>query len=151
MKPPTDASGVELPSYDPWNGDPSEFEAIASALVTREADTSEVRIGVSTLLNDPALQHWMGRSADAFRATLGPLPGLLNQLGNAYFHAAGAVRAYAGKLRDGQASFAKVQASLQSQVTTNPADAYGRAGAASVSGHGKIPSGGREGSPLTDR
>lgn len=132
MKSPTDAGGVELPTYDPWDGDPSEFEAIASALVTRESDTSEVRIGVSALLNDPAMQQWMGKSADAFRATLGPLPGLLNQLGNAYFHAAGAVRTYAGKLRDGQASFAKLQASLQSRVTTNPANADGRAGAASA-------------------
>ena len=132
MKPPADASGVELPSYDPWDGDPSEYEAVASALVTREGHATEVRIGVSGLLNDPALTRWMGRSADAFRETLGPLPGLLNQLGHAYFEAAAALRAYAGKLRDGQASFAKLQASLQSEVTTNPANAGGRSGAASA-------------------
>lgn len=132
MKPPADTSSAELPSYDPWDGDPSEFEAVASALVAREDHTTEVRIGITALLNDPALGRWMGKSADAFRQTLGPLPGLLNQLGHAYFQAAAAIRVYAGRLRDGQASFAKVQASLQAQIATNPANTDGSAAASTL-------------------
>jgi len=118
-----------LPSYDPWAGDPGEFEAIAAKLVAREDHAAEIRIGIIGLSLDPALTGWLGKSADAFRETLDPLPNLLAQMADAYNQAATALRTYARALRDGQVSFAKTQASFQAQVATNPANAGGRGGA----------------------
>lgn len=124
--------GTTLPSYDPWNGDPAEFDAFVTKLVAREGHTTEIRIGIVGLMSDPALANWLGKSADAFRHTLEPLPNLLEQMADAYDQAAAAVRTYAQALRDGQASFAKVQSSLQASVLTNPANADGRGGAAAL-------------------
>lgn len=124
--------GVTLPSYDPWAGDPAEFDVMVPKLVRREERTTEIRIGITSLLNDPSLATWLGKSADAFRHTVDPLPNLLNEMADAYNQAATALRTYTQALRDGQASFAKVQSSLQAQVATNPANAGGRGGAAEM-------------------
>lgn len=109
-----------LPSYNPWPDDPSQFDTIAAALSSREDDAEEVRVSLSGLLGDPSMNAWMGKSADAFRNTLAPVPGLLGQMGDAYNQAASAVRAFAQKLRDGQASFDKVQSSLQTSAVDKP-------------------------------
>ncbi|OLE20622.1 MAG: hypothetical protein AUG49_24600 [Catenulispora sp. 13_1_20CM_3_70_7] len=127
----TGGGGV-LPSYDPWDGDPAEYDAFATKLGAREAHTTEIRIGIVSLARDPSLTRWLGKSADAFRATLEPLPNLLEQMADVYNQAATAVRSYAQALRDGQASFAKTQSSLQAQVLANPANAGGRGGAAAL-------------------
>lgn len=105
-----------LPNYDPWDGDPAQFDTVVANLVKREADVTEVRVGIASLLADPNLSMWLGKSADAFRNTLGPVPSMLDQMATAYTDAADAVRAYAQALRDGKAAFAKVQSNLQAQV-----------------------------------
>ena len=127
-----DGGGTTLPSYDPWAGDPEELDAFVAKLVAREGHTTEIRIGIVSLMGDPALTNWLGKSADAFRHTLEPLPNLLEQMAGAYEQAAAGVRTYAHVLRDGQAAFAKVQSSLQSEILTNPANADGRGGAAAL-------------------
>ena len=127
--------GGTVPSYDPWDGDPTQFEAVVAKLVAREDHAAEIRIGINSLLGEAALAEWLGKSADAFRETLSPLPHLLEQMADAYNQATSAVRTYAQALRDGQASFAKTQSSLQEQIATNPANADGRGGAAALLAH----------------
>lgn len=105
-----------LPTYDPWDGDPAQFDSVVATLIKREGDVTDVRLGIAALLADPNLAMWLGKSADAFRNTLGPLPAMLDKMTSAYTDAADAVRAYAQVLRDGKASFAKVQSNLQAQA-----------------------------------
>ncbi|MBS2545365.1 hypothetical protein KGQ19_00635 [Catenulispora sp. NL8] len=120
MKPIDPDGTTTLPTYDPWDGDPAQFDTVVANLVKREGDVTEVRLGIASLLADPNLSLWLGRSADAFRNTLGPLPAMLDQMTSAYTDAADAVRAYAQALRDGKAAFAKVQSNLQAQASTTP-------------------------------
>ena len=105
-----------LPNYDPWDGDPAQFDTVVANLVKREADVTDVRLGIASLLADPNLSMWLGKSADAFRNTLDPVPTMMDQMAAAYADAADAVRAYAQALRDGKAAFAKVQSGLQAQT-----------------------------------
>jgi len=105
-----------LPNYDPWDGDPAQFDTVVANLIKREADVTDVRLGIASLLADPNLSMWLGKSADAFRNTLDPVPTMMDQMAAAYADAADAVRAYAQALRDGKAAFAKVQSGLQAQT-----------------------------------
>ncbi|ACU73994.1 hypothetical protein Caci_5135 [Catenulispora acidiphila DSM 44928] len=129
------AGGVPLPTYNPWPDDPGQFDAVVAGLTAREDDVEEVRVSLSGLLGDPSMNAWMGKSADAFRSTLSPVPGLLGKMGDAYSQAASAVRAFAQKLRDGKASFAKVQSSLHAEAASAPQTVDGPGGLAEQLAH----------------
>ncbi|MFD0636253.1 hypothetical protein ACFQ9X_36470 [Catenulispora yoronensis] len=109
---PADGGGSGLTTYDPWPGDPAAYEDVAARLTDREIQANQVRSGILGMINDPDLGHWLGESANAFKQTLGPLPTLLGQMVYAYGTAAQAVHTFAGQLRDGRASFAKMQSAL---------------------------------------
>lgn len=115
-----DGGSNQLPTYNPWPEDPSEYDGIAARLAARENATNQVRSGVQGLIGDPALNQWLGASGDAFRQTLEPVPALLAQMIYAYGTSANAVRAFAGQIRTGKAAFAKIQADMQAEAAKDP-------------------------------
>jgi uncharacterized protein YukE len=118
---PADSGGSnQLPTYDPWPEDPSEYDGIAARLTARENETNQVRSGIQGLIGDPALSQWLGASGDAFRQTLEPVPALLAQMIYAYGTSANAVRSYAGQIRTGKAAFAKIQSDMQAEAAKDP-------------------------------
>ena len=109
-----------LPTYNPWPGDPAEYDAVAARLADRETQSNDVRSGILGMLGDPNLGAWLGQSADAFKKTLEPLPNLLGTMVYAYGTAAQAVRTYAQQVRAGQADFAKEQNAIHAHAQAHP-------------------------------
>ncbi|MBS2550717.1 hypothetical protein KGQ19_27980 [Catenulispora sp. NL8] len=121
MREPTPGNGTTtLPSYNPWPEEPSDYDGIAARLTDRENQSNQVRAGILGLIDDPALNQWLGASGDAFRQTLDPVPNLLAQMIYAYGTSADAVRSFAGQIRTGKDAFAKLQADLQAQAIKDP-------------------------------
>ena len=87
---------------DPVPGDPGAVQNVGQMITARETAAYEVRVGVNGLVTDPAVNAWLGASGDAFRATLGPVPGLLQQMVDAYNEAAAAVFKYGSDLAAAQ-------------------------------------------------
>lgn len=116
----TGDGNTTLPHYDPWPEDPSEYDGIAARLADRENQSNQVRSGILGLIGDPALGKWLGKSADAFRETLEPVPALLAQMIYAYGTSANAVRTFANQIRSGRADFARTQSDLQKKADSDP-------------------------------
>ncbi|NUP49174.1 MAG: hypothetical protein HOW97_17985 [Catenulispora sp.] len=120
-----DSGSTVLSGANPWPGDPAEYDGLVAALTDREQQADQVRSGIVGLIGDPALCQWLGKSADAFRNTLEPLPALLGQMVYAYGSAAQALRTYAQQVRDGQAAFAKTRTDLLATAASpKPLDAW---------------------------
>ena len=117
-----------LPTYSPWPGDPSEYDAVAARLADRETQSNDVRSGIIGMLGDPNLGAWLGKSADAFKKTLEPLPNLLGAMVYAYGTAAQAVRTYAQEVRAGQADFTKEQNAIHAHAQAHPESVDGIGG-----------------------
>jgi len=89
-------------SGDPVPGDVSLVTELGHMFTSRETAAYEVRVGVNALCTDPGVYDWLGRSGDAFRNTLSPLPRLLGQMVDAYSEAAAALDKYATALGQAQ-------------------------------------------------
>ncbi|MBS2545386.1 hypothetical protein KGQ19_00740 [Catenulispora sp. NL8] len=53
-----------------------------------------------SLINDPAITTWMGKSGEAFRAAAGPFPGMLDGAAKAYREVGDAFATFSGKIAD---------------------------------------------------
>lgn len=89
-------------SGDPVPGDASLVTELGHMFTSRETAAYEVRVGVNALCTDPGVHDWLGRSGDAFRNTLFPLPRLLGQMVDAYSEAAAALDKYVTALGQAQ-------------------------------------------------
>ncbi|MBS2547708.1 hypothetical protein KGQ19_12605 [Catenulispora sp. NL8] len=56
--------------------------------------------GAVSLINDPAITTWMGRSGEAFREAAGPFPGMLDGAAKAYREVGDAFATFSGKIAD---------------------------------------------------
>lgn len=63
---------------------------------------AQCAVGVNGLLNDPALDSWLGKSGEAFKGAFAPFPGMLGASHDSYSDVAMAFKAFASNTSDQQ-------------------------------------------------
>ena len=84
-------------------GVPEDVELLATRLEGYSDDARDA----AARLNAIDSGAWVGRAGDAFRESIGELPGKLRRASDAFWDAAAALRVYADRLREAQAAAAK--------------------------------------------
>jgi uncharacterized protein YukE len=96
---------------DLLSADPGEVALLATLLGGIAERAQATAAGLRGAQSD---MTWQGQAADAFRRTLGKLPGELDNVNHAYSQVAGALNAYEPELAALQSQFRQLAATLQS-------------------------------------